>query len=187
MTETKPILPAVVWFTGLPGAGKTTIARALHTKLLHLRTVTELLDGDELRTLFPEIGFTRPARDPHIRPVGHLARRLEHYGVTCLVSLVSPYASSRHFARGLCRRFFEVHVSTPLAECQRRDPKGLYRLARMGAVAGLTGVTDPYEPPEAAELSIETTATPVDVAVEFVMEQLRGVPGPIPRQKELSA
>lgn len=180
-------LPAVVWFTGLPAAGKTTLARALKRRLEAVGTPAELLDGDELRALFPEVGFTSAERDLHIRRVGHLASRLEHHGVTSLVSLVSPYRASRDFVRGLCRRFIEVHVSTPLAEFQRRDPKGLYSRARAGLLAGLTGVTNPYEAPEAPGLRIDTTVMPVEVAVDLVMQQLWLNPVPRFRHEALRA
>jgi len=163
---------AVVWFTGLPGSGKTTLARAVQDRLVRLGAATERLDGDEIRTIFPETGFSRDARDAHIRRVGHLASRLEAHGVTSLVALVSPYRESRDFVRRLCKRFVEVHVSTPLEECERRDPKGLYRKARAGQVGVLTGVADVYEPPESPELTIDTTALAAEAAADRVMAQL---------------
>jgi len=94
----------------------------------------ELLDGDEIRSVFPSTGFSHAERDAHIRRVGFLASRLERHGVTVVASLVSPYRESRQFVRSVCRRFVEVHVSTPLEECERRDPKGLYRKARAGEI-----------------------------------------------------
>jgi 3'(2'), 5'-bisphosphate nucleotidase len=163
---------AVVWFTGLPGAGKTTIARAVQERLGRLGAVTELLDGDEIREVFPNTGFSREARDRHIRRVGHLASRLEHHGVTSLVSLVSPYRDSRDFVRSLCHRFIEVYVSTAVEVCEQRDPKGLYRQARAGTVQKLTGVADPYEPPSAPELTIDTATMTVDAAANLVMDRL---------------
>jgi 3'(2'),5'-bisphosphate nucleotidase len=167
-----PPSATVVWFTGLSGAGKTTIARAVHERLGRLGAATELLDGDEIRALFPNTGFSREARDAHIRRVGHLASRLERHGVTSLVSLVSPYRESRDFVRGLCRRFIEVHVSTAVEVCEQRDPKGLYRQARAGTVQKLTGVADPYEPPSGPELTIDTATMTVDAAVNLVMDRL---------------
>jgi adenylylsulfate kinase len=163
---------AVVWFTGLPGSGKTTLARAVQDRLTQLGASTERLDGDEIRSLFPETGFSREARDAHIRRVGHLASRLEHHGVTSLVALVSPYRASRDFVRRICERFVEVHVSTPLDECERRDPKGLYRQARAGHVTELTGVADVYEPPLSPELTIDTTALATEEAADLVMAKL---------------
>jgi len=163
---------AVVWFTGLPGSGKTTLARAVQDRLSQLGAATERLDGDEIRTIFPDTGFSRDARDAHVRRVGHLASRLEYHGVTSLVALVSPYRESRDFVRRLCRRFIEVHVSTPLAECERRDPKGLYRQARAGQVSELTGLGDVYEPPVSPDLTIDTTALAAEAAADLVLARL---------------
>jgi 3'(2'), 5'-bisphosphate nucleotidase len=163
---------AVVWFTGLPGSGKTTLARAVQDRLAQLGSATERLDGDEIRSMFPDTGFSRDARDAHVRRVGHLASRLEHHGVTSLVALVSPYRASRDFVRRLCDRFIEVYVSTPLDECERRDPKGLYRQARAGQVSELTGVADVYEPPVSPDVTIDTTALSPEKAAELVMAKL---------------
>lgn len=163
---------AVVWFTGLPGAGKTTIARAVQERLDRLGAATELLDGDQIRGMFPNTGFSREARDAHIRRVGHLASRLEDHRVTSLVSLVSPFRESRDFVRGLCRRFIEVYVSTAVDVCERRDPKGLYHQARAGSLQTLTGVTDPYQPPSAPELRIDTETVTVSAAADLVMGRL---------------
>jgi adenylylsulfate kinase len=132
----------------------------------------EYLDGDSIRNVFPQTGYSRPERDAHVRRVGFLASRLEHHGVFVVCALISPYAESRDFVRGLCRRFVEVHVSTPLDECERRDVKGLYRRARRGEVANFTGLDEPYEPPAAPELRIDTRDTSVDEAVDLVMMTL---------------
>jgi 3'(2'), 5'-bisphosphate nucleotidase len=163
---------AVVWFTGLPGAGKSTIARLVRERLVRLGAPVELLDGDEIRAIFPNTGFSREERDAHIRRVGDAASRLERHGVTSVVSLVSPYRQSRDFVRGLCQRFVEVHVSTPLEECERRDPKGLYGRARAGQVGQFTGVADPYEAPAAPELTIDTREMTADAAADRVLQYL---------------
>ena len=164
-----PPPPAVVWFTGLSGAGKTTIARLVAARVRQMGAPVELLDGDEIRAVFPHVGFSRAERDAHVRRVGHAAALLEKHGVTTLVSLVSPYRDSREFVRGLCRRFIEVYVSTPLDECERRDVKGLYERARRGDVPQFTGIADPYEPPAAPALVIDTQQTsPAEAAARVI-------------------
>jgi 3'(2'),5'-bisphosphate nucleotidase len=146
----------VLWFTGLSGSGKSTIARLVVERLRAQGAAVEYLDGDGIRNIFPATGFTRPERDAHIKRVGFLASRLAHHGVTVVASLVSPYADSRRFVRDLCGRFVEIYVDTPFEECERRDVKGLYARARRGEVQHFTGLDDPYEKPASPEITIET-------------------------------
>ena len=167
-----PPRPAVVWFTGLSGAGKSTIAEHLRQRLQASGAEVELLDGDALRLMFPGTGFTRPERDAHIRRVGHLASRLEAHGVVVLASLVSPYRDSRAFVRSLCREFVEVHVATPFDVCEQRDTKGLYAQARAGRLPQFSGLDDPYEAPEHPEIVIDTTTVPAVDAAARVVEYL---------------
>jgi 3'(2'),5'-bisphosphate nucleotidase len=164
--------PAVVWLTGLSGAGKSTIADRLALKLQAGGHRVEQLDGDVVRTLFPSTGFSREERDGHARRVAYLASRLERHGVFVLVSLISPYRSSRAFARALCRTFVEVHVATSLAECERRDVKGLYARARRGEITNFTGLDDPYETPERPDVSIDTARVDVETAASRVVDHL---------------
>lgn len=170
-TASKPGM--VLWFTGLSGSGKTTIAREVIARLEAAGRAVELLDGDAIRELFPATGFTRPDRDAHIKRVGWLASRLERHGVIVVASLVSPYVSSRDFVRGLCRDFREIYISTSFAECEKRDVKGLYARARAGEVKNFTGLDDPYEPPVKPELMIDTTMVSVDQASAQVLGLLR--------------
>jgi adenylylsulfate kinase len=165
-------LPAVIWFTGLPASGKSSLADWLAAELGRTTSRIERLDGDAIRQVFPETGFTKADRDAHIRRVGFLASRLEAHGVTVVASFVSPYRDTRHFVRSLCHRFVEVYVSTPLEECERRDPKELYARARRGDLLNVTGISDPYEPPDAAELTIDTTRMSVESAARQMMDAL---------------
>jgi adenylylsulfate kinase len=160
--------PAVLWFTGLSGAGKSTLAVAVENVLRARGVPTELLDGDAVRALSPT-GFTKADRDAHVQRVGFLASRLEHHGVTVLCALISPYAGAREAVRTMCRTFLEIYVATPIEECERRDPKGLYRRARRGELASFTGISDPYEPPSAPELAIDTNGMRLDEAVATVV------------------
>lgn len=165
--------PSVVWFTGLSGSGKSTISEAVVALLRAEGLRVEHLDGDAVRTIFPNTGFTRAERDAHIRRVGFLAARLEWHGVFVIASLVSPYQESRDAVRAMCRSFVEVHVDTPLAVCEARDVKGLYAKARRGELVNFTGVSDPYEAPSRPELVIDTTRTPADKAAEQVLRLVR--------------
>lgn len=162
----------VIWLTGLSGAGKTTIARALAAELAARGDAIEMLDGDALRDLLPDTGFSPQERDRHVRRTGFMASRLAHHGVTVIAALISPSADARAFVRSICRRFVEVYVSTPLEECERRDPKQLYARARRGDLLQFTGVSAPYEPPTQAEVVIDTRTCSVDEAVRLVLAAL---------------
>ncbi|MFI5348816.1 MAG: adenylyl-sulfate kinase, partial [Elusimicrobiota bacterium] len=143
----KPLEPFVLWFTGLSGSGKSTLAEGVRDSLAEKGLPVEYLDGDDIRRIFPETGFARADREAHIKRVGHLAGTLEKNGVIVVASFISPHAEARRLARGLCRNFIEVHVSTPLEACEKRDSKGLYARARKGEIKNFTGIHDPYEPP----------------------------------------
>lgn len=160
---------SVIWLTGLSGSGKSAIGRALASRLAAGTTRIEYLDGDTIRDLLPQTGFSREERDAHVTRVGFLASRLEHHGVTVVCALISPYTAARARVRGLCRRFIEVYVATPLEECERRDVKGLYARARAGEIRHFTGIDDPYEPPEAPEVVIDTRRQSIDQAVEEIL------------------
>lgn len=159
----------VVWFTGLSGSGKTTIGRKVCRCLEEAGHAVEYLDGDAIRAVFPSTGFSRAARDAHIRRVAFLASRLQRHGVIVVVALVSPYADSRAFARKLCAKFVEVYVSTPFDICESRDVKGLYAKARRGEIANFTGLGDPYEPPECPELTLDTRTVSINQAAARVL------------------
>jgi adenylylsulfate kinase len=165
---TRPAAP-VLWFTGLSGSGKSTIATRVDQELVQRGLEVEYIDGDALREVFPNTGFTRAEREDHLRRTGYMASRLAAHGVTVVASFVSPYRESRDFIRTLCSNFVEIYVSTPLEECERRDVKGLYARARRGEIKNFTGIDDPYEPPEHPELTLETHALSVDECVARVL------------------
>ncbi len=167
------VRPVVVWFTGLSGSGKSTISTWVAADLRRRGLKVEELDGDSIRHIFPNTGFTKADRDVHIKRVGYLASKLEGNGVFVVASFVSPYRESRDFVRSLCRNFVEVHVATPIEECERRDTKGLYAKARRGEIHNFTGIDDPYEPPVAPDLVVDTTRVSVEDAGGQVVEILR--------------
>jgi adenylylsulfate kinase len=165
---------AVLWFTGLSGSGKTTIATRVHQELVRRGIEVEYIDGDALREVFPNTGFTRAEREEHLRRTGYMASRLAAHGVTVVASFVSPYRESRDFVRRLCPGFLEIYVSTPLEECERRDVKGLYARARRGEIRNFTGIDDPFEVPERPELILDTRLLTVEQSIAAVLERLGG-------------
>ena len=153
---TVPDAPTV-WFTGLSGAGKTTIARAVATQLDEAGLANVVLDGDELRaTISADLGFSREERAEQVRRTGHFARILGDAGVIPLVALISPFRADRDRVRALHSpgRFLEVHVATPLEVCVARDVKGLYRRAAAGEIGGMSGLDQGYEEPIDAEVTL---------------------------------
>ena len=165
--------PFVIWITGLPAAGKTTIGEALTEALKEQGQRVEHLDGDRLRNIFPATGFSKEDRNSHIRSVGFLAGMLEKNGVTVVASFISPYRDSREFVRSQCKQFIEVYLSTPLEECEKRDPKGLYKKARKGEITQFNGIDDPYESPENPEIEIDTSNKPVKETIRILLELLQ--------------
>ncbi|MEW6582544.1 MAG: adenylyl-sulfate kinase [Actinomycetota bacterium] len=162
-----------LWFTGLSGAGKSTIAGLVGPELARRGVLVDYLDGDVVRThLSAGLGFSREDRDVNIARIGWVASRLTRAGAAVLVSAISPYAETRARVRGMVEEhgaFVEVHVATSLEECARRDVKGLYAKAFAGEIGEFTGVSDPYEPPTAAEIVIATEGeSPEDSARRVV-------------------
>ena len=168
---------ATIWMTGLPGSGKSTIASGVEASLLDAGRSAYILDGDNLRHgLNGDLGFSAADRTENVRRTAEVSALLADAGVVVLVALVSPYRADRdaaravHAARGL--PFLEVHVATSLEECERRDPKGLYARARAGEITGLTGVDDPYEPPESPEVVVGGAGEAVEDSVAAVLAAL---------------
>jgi bifunctional enzyme CysN/CysC len=168
--------PAVVWFTGLSGSGKSTITNLVEKKLHALGRHTYVLDGDNIRHgLNKDLGFTEADRVENIRRVSEAAALFVDAGLIVLVSFISPYRAERDMARERVENseFIEVFVDTPIEECRRRDPKGLYKKADAGQIRNFTGVDAPYEPPLAPELHLQTMSAPPEVLADRVLEELR--------------
>lgn len=168
--------PAVVWFTGLSGAGKSTVANLVEKRLLAQGRHTYILDGDNVRHgLNKDLGFTEADRVENIRRVGETAKLFVDAGLLVLVSFISPFKSERQLARDLVEEdeFIEIHVDAPIEICESRDPKGLYAKARSGAIKNFTGIDSPYEAPENPELRLDTARATPDVLAEQVFAYLR--------------
>jgi adenylyl-sulfate kinase len=172
---------AIVWFTGLPRAGKSTLAYAV-AQVASATHPVEVLDGDAVRAaLSPGLGFSRPERDAHVRRLGYMARLLARHGVLVIVAAISPYGDTREEVRQLAAAssipFVQIFVTAPLESLIARDTSGLYARALAGELPQFTGVSDPYEAPVQADLVVQTDAATVEACVERVVQMLiaRGV------------
>lgn len=163
----------VLWLTGLSGSGKSTLAERLYDELKRLGKRVERLDGDVLRDVFPKTGFSKEARDEHIKRVGFLASRLEHHGVIVVASFISPYQAARDFVRNLCGNFIEIYVKASIEECKRRDVKGLYKKAIAGEIKSFTGIDDPYEEPAQPAIIVDTEQQTAEQSITQIMEYLK--------------
>ena len=165
---------ATLWFTGLSGSGKSTIAFTLEHALVQLGQIAYVLDGDNIRHgLNKNLGFSAADREENIRRIGEVAKLFADAGLVVMTSFISPYRRDRdavralHAAAGL--PFIEIHVATPIATCETRDPKGLYKKARAGELKNFTGIDDPYEPPTNAEVTLDATnGSPQDATVQLL-------------------
>jgi adenylylsulfate kinase len=166
----------VVWFTGLSGSGKSTIAQAAEAELRQQEIPVEVLDGDLIREKFSRgLGFSKQDRDENVRRAGYVAHLLAGHGVVVLVALISPYRSLRDEVRSQMNgtRFVEVYVNAPLDICEGRDPKGLYGRARRGEIASFTGLDDPYEAPLSPEVECRTDKESVEMSTQRVLSALK--------------
>lgn len=171
--------PLTVWFTGLPGAGKTTLAFALEKTLLEAGHACYVLDGDNVRHgLCRDLGFTAEDRSENIRRIAEVAKLMNDAGLIVIAAFVSPIAGDREMASSIigAERFFEVHVATPLSICEERDPKGMYKKARAGLIAEFTGISSPYEEPTSPNLVINTSSSNVAESIAALLATLRIAP-----------
>ena len=162
----------VVWMTGLPGSGKTTIAKILEQRLRSRGKEVELLDEDLRRSISPELGFSKEDRELHARRVAYISRLLSNHEVGVIVALISPYRSFRQVARKSIQNFIEVYVKCPLDVCIERDKKGLYEKALKGEIQDLTGIQDPYEEPLKPEVVVHTQTVHPEQAADKIMNYL---------------
>lgn len=172
----KKQLPCVLWFTGLSGAGKSTIAGAVEHKLFELGHHTYLLDGDNVRHgLNGDLGFSDEDRVENIRRIGEMTKLFADAGIIVLSAFISPFRADRRMVRDLVedKEFIEVYMDTPLSECEQRDPKGLYQKARNGLIKNFTGIDSEYEVPNAPEIIIKTTESSVEECAEQIIQYLK--------------
>jgi len=164
----------VVWITGLPCSGKTTLANVLASLLRHRGLPVDVLDGDELRkSLSADLGFSSQDRREQVRRVTFVSKLLMRNGINVIVPIISPYRDSRDAARTELSRFVEVYADCPVEVCMRRDEKGHYARAIKGEIKNFTGISDPYEFPENPEVSLKTDSSPVEECVRQIWEALR--------------
>lgn len=164
----------VIWFTGLSGAGKSTIAGTLQTELLRLGHQVEVLDGDIVReNLSKGLSFSKEDRDINIMRIGFVAHLLARNGVKVICAAISPYRNVREQVRAMSGDFVEVYIATSLEECESRDVKGLYKKARAGQIKDFTGVDDPYEPPLDPEVQIETAGSSPEEAAFQILDEMQ--------------
>ncbi|MDX6517493.1 MAG: sulfate adenylyltransferase [Gaiellaceae bacterium] len=165
-----------LWFTGLSGAGKTTIAEIVRPELERRGLKVESLDGDEVREhLSKGLGFSKEDRDTNIERIGWVAARLTRHGAAVIAAAISPYEDTRQKARDLVEQwgtFVEVHIATSVEECARRDVKGLYEKAFAGEIKGFTGVDDPYEEPRNPEIKVETEEHDPEESARIIVDKL---------------
>jgi adenylylsulfate kinase len=169
---------ATLWFTGLSGSGKSTIAFTLEHALIQQGRLAYVLDGDNIRHgLNKNLGFSAADREENIRRIGEVAKLFADCGIVTMSSFISPYRKDRDLVRALHEQgklpFIEIHVATPIETCEQRDPKGLYKKARAGELKNFTGIDDPYEAPVKPELTLDATATSPQEATVQIMNYLK--------------
>ena len=165
----------ILWFTGLSGSGKSTIAHRVEEELYKRGVRTYVLDGDNIRTgLNKDLGFSKEDREENIRRIGEVAKLFVDAGIVVLTAFISPYRKDRNFVRSIVgeKEFVEIYVKCPLEVCEKRDAKGLYKKAREGIIKQFTGIDDPYEEPENPEIVVETDKMSVDECVKKILNYI---------------
>lgn len=170
--------PFCIWLTGLSGAGKTTIANAIDCFLFNKGKHTYILDGDSLRLgLNANLNFKNSDRQENIRRTAEVAKLMVDAGLIVIVALISPFKKDRDWARSIFEKdnFFEVYLSTPISECEKRDVKNLYKKAREGKLKNFTGIDSPYEPPDNPDVMIDTTHETIDDCIAIIMSKVQKI------------
>jgi len=168
--------PVIIWFTGLSGSGKSTIANALEVELFKIKKHTFLLDGDNIRYgLNKDLGFSKEDRQENIRRVAEVSKLFLDAGLIVITSFISPYKEDRDFARNLVQKdeFIEVFIDTPLEVCEKRDSKGLYKKAKEGTIKEFTGISSSYEKPINPEIHIKTEELGIEKSVQVILDYLK--------------
>ena len=169
----KEVASFVLWFTGLPLSGKTTIADLVYEELKSMGLRVERLDSKQVRALFPKAGFTREERLRHLGRVAFLSSILERNGISVVASFISPYKEARDFARRLCKNYVEIYVKASIETCKKRDYKGLYDKAIRGEIPNFTGISDPYEEPEDPDIILDTEKLTPEEAKNIVIDYVK--------------
>jgi len=167
--------PCILWFTGLSGSGKSTIANAVEEKLYKNGNFTYLLDGDNIRHgLNKDLGFSEEDREENIRRIGEVAKLFVDAGLIVLTAFISPFRQDRYLVRGLVEKgeFIEIFIDTPIEECEKRDPKGLYKKARNGEIKNFTGIDSPYESPVNPEIHVKNINISIDEVSDMIIKYL---------------
>jgi len=170
--------PVTVWLTGLSGSGKSTLSKAVERRLVEAGRLCYVLDGDNLRLgLNRDLGFSPEDRRENIRRVAEVAKLMNEAGVTVVTAFISPYREDRERARRIVGEgtFLEIHLSTDITACERRDPKGLYRKARAGEIAEFTGISAPYEAPLAPRIALDTASASIEECTERILATIAAV------------
>jgi len=173
--EIKKQKPFCLWLTGLSGSGKTTLANAIEYKLTQLNKHTYILDGDNLRHgLNSNLGFSHIDRNENVRRTAEVAKLMVDAGLIVIVGLISPFKKERKWTKSIFNneQFYEIYISTPLSECEKRDVKGLYQKARAGEIKSFTGITSPYEIPNNPNVTIDTSKKTIDECVDKILKEI---------------